>query len=265
MVGFDFVNSLVLSAVEYIKYLVSSKKRHGIHSPFIYDLSDKCLKISYSEREQQKLNSFSKLNRSNPESIAITDHGAGSKRMSNERRVKDIYKNSSSKGKYGKLLYQLARHYKPKRILELGTSLGNGTLQFSLGNPDALITTIEGCPETARIAQNNFDSLELQNIELINSTFDDYFSNLNDASFDLVFIDGHHDGEALLRYLETITPFVHDDTIIILDDIRWSKSMLQAWHQIVSSENYNVSIDLFRVGIILRRSQQHKEHFTLRM
>ena len=265
MVGFDFVNSLVLSAVEYIKYLVSSKKRHGIHSPFIYDLSDKCLKISYSERDHQKLKSFAKLNRSNPETIAITDHGAGSKHMNNQRKVKDIFKNSSSKGKYGKLLYQLAKHYKPDRVLELGTSIGNGTLQFSLGNHDALITTVEGCPETARIAQNNFNSLELQNIELINSTFDDYFSNLKQASFDLVFIDGHHDGNALLRYLAIITPFVHDDTIIILDDIRWSKSMLKAWHQIVSSENYSVSIDLFRIGIILRRSQQHKEHFTLRM
>ncbi|MFZ9027887.1 MAG: O-methyltransferase [Crocinitomicaceae bacterium] len=185
--------------------------------------------------------------------------------MNNNRRVKDIYKTSSSKGKYGNLLYQLAKHYKPARILELGTSLGNGTLQLSLGNPCALITTVEGCQETARIAMNNFDSLELQNIELINSTFHDYFSNLNKESFDLVFIDGHHDGNALLRYLVAITPFIHDDTIIILDDIRWSDSMLEAWRQIISSENYNVSIDLFRIGIILRRSQQQKEHFTLRM
>ena len=185
--------------------------------------------------------------------------------MNNKRHVKDIYKNSSSKGKYGKLLYQLAKHYKPMKILELGTSLGNGTLQLSLGNPDALITTVEGCPETAGIAKKNFSSLELQNIELINSTFDDYFSNLKETTFDLIFIDGHHDGDALLRYLEIMNPFIDDDTIIILDDIRWSESMLQAWNQIVSSESYNVSVDLFRVGIILRRSQQHKEHFTLRM
>lgn len=255
----------MLSAVEYIKYLLASKKRHGVHSPFLYDLSDKGLKINYSEVDKQKILYFNKLNSLNNRSITITDHGAGSKRMNNTRRVKDIFKNSSSKGKYGKLLYQLSKHYKPKKILELGTSLGNGTLQFSLGNPQAKITTIEGCPETANVARENFRSLELDNVELINSTFDEYLSNLSTEVFDIVFIDGHHDGEALLKYLEMITTHTHEDTLLILDDIRWSNSMLRAWQEITNCDDYNVTIDLFRVGIVARRAQQHKEHFTIRM
>jgi predicted O-methyltransferase YrrM len=255
----------MLSAFEYIKYLLASRKRHGVHSPFIYQLTDKCLERSYSEDDHVKIKRFKELNKSNPEILTITDHGVGSKHMNNLRSVKDIYKNSSSKGKYGKLLYQLSKHYEPQRILELGTSLGNGTLQLSLGNPKTLVTTIEGCPDTVKTAQQNFDKLGLKNIELINSTFDNFLSTLTDASFDLVFIDGHHDGTALLKYLEALEPFIHEKTIMVLDDIRWSKSMFKAWKQIVSNDRYHVTIDLFRVGLITKRPQQHKEHFIIRM
>ena len=57
----------------------------------------------------------------------------------------------------------------------------------------------------------------------------------------------------------------HNDTMIILDDIRWSSSMINAWKEITSSIDYHVSIDLFRMGIILPRKQQIKQHFVLKL
>ncbi|MFM7667033.1 MAG: class I SAM-dependent methyltransferase, partial [Bacteroidota bacterium] len=87
---------------------------------------------------------------------------------------------------------------------------------------------------------------------------------LKEETFDLVYIDGHHDGNALLAYLESLKPFIHNDTILILDDIRWSKSMMIAWRKICKSEFYNVSIELLRMGIITPRKQQTKQHFVFR-
>jgi hypothetical protein len=55
----------------------------------------------------------------------------------------------------------------------------------------------------------------------------------------------------------------HNDTIFILDDIRWSDDMFDAWNILRSSEKFNVSIDLFRMGILIPRKQQVKEHFIL--
>ena len=103
------------------------------------------------------------------------------------------------------------------------------------------------------------------NIQKIATIFDDYFEQESKKVFDLVFIDGHHDGEALKKYLVALEPLIHKDTILILDDIRWSNSMITAWNDIVSSANYCVTIDLFRVGIIVKRPQQYKEHFVIRM
>lgn len=255
----------MLSALEYINYLLHSKKRHGIHSPFIYDLTDRCFLLDIPISDKKKISQFKRMNLVNNHEITITDHGAGSKHMGNKRKIKDIFSNSSSKGKYGKLLYQLANHYKPATILELGTSVGTGTIHMHLGHPNSKIITVEGCPETAKVAQDNFKRSGFDNINLVNDTFEHFLTKSEQVSYDMIFIDGHHDGHALLRYLYLLKPYIQNDTILILDDIRWSRSMSDAWKQIKSDKGYHVTIDLFRMGIILNRDQQVKEHFTLRM
>jgi hypothetical protein len=57
----------------------------------------------------------------------------------------------------------------------------------------------------------------------------------------------------------------HDETIFILDDIRWSASMLAAWKDIINDENYHLSLDLFKFGIVIKRHHQQKQHFTVRL
>jgi predicted O-methyltransferase YrrM len=248
---------------EYINYYLVAKGRHGIHSPFAYDFIDKCVRLSLDQEfvSQRKL-LFSDLRKST-EIISVQDFGAGSKKMSNQRKVSSIFKNSSSKGKYADLLYKISNFYKPNRILELGTSLGVGTIHLQAGNTASEIITIDACPETLYLAQKNFKNFNLT-IKTINTTFQQYISGLKDEKFDLVYIDGHHDGEALLAYLENLKPFIHNDTLLILDDIRWSNSMLTAWRKIYKSEFYHVSIELLRMGIVTPRKQQNKQHFVVR-
>lgn len=248
---------------EYIKYRWNAKGRHGTHSPFVYDFVDKCLKIKLDKSFKNQLEVLYNSLRSDNRTIQIADFGAGSKRLSNKRKVSQIFRTSSSKGKYGDLLFQLSRHYKPQRILEFGTSIGVGTIHLSIGNSQAQIITVEACPETRNEALMNFSKLGCNNIESIQSTFSDFLDKYTGESFDLVFVDGHHDGFALLNYMEKLEKFTHNDTIFVLDDIRWSNSMYQAWNSLIESEKYHVSLDLFRMGIIIKREQQMKESFTI--
>jgi hypothetical protein len=67
-----------------------------------------------------------------------------------------------------------------------------------------------------------------------------------------------------LNYLEKLKNNTHSETIFLLDDIRWSQSMLKAWNKIKADNYYILTIDLFRMGIISPRPQQQKEHFVLR-
>ena len=248
---------------EYIKYKWNAKGRHGIHSPFVYDLVDKVFKISFSSANLKILKQTFKSLEKNKKTITIKDFGAGSHKLGNKRSIQEIFRVSSSKGHYGKILFQLSNYFQPKQILEFGTSLGIGTLHFHLGNPDSLITTIEACPETLNFTKD-FLQDKVSNVNFIESTFSDFLNQNSTEKYDLIFVDGHHDGKATIDYMQKLEKYSHNDTIFILDDIRWSDDMFEAWNILRNSEKYNVSIDLFRMGILIPRKQQVKEHFVLR-
>lgn len=250
---------------EFIKYKVKAKGRHGVHSPFVYDLVDKCFKVTLDESVLKDRKLFYDSVSCDDREIQIEDHGAGSHRLRRQRKIKDIFKTSSSIGKYGDLLYKLSKFYQPQKILELGTSIGVGTFHLSKGNPKAELISVEGCPETAKVAIGNIQKMGLKNVEIIQSTFEKYLSAIPEGTcFDLVFIDGHHDGYALLNYLNALNPFTTDDTLFVLDDIRWSDSMLNAFHEIIQNEVYHLTIDLYRIAIVSRKPGQQKEHFIMK-
>ena len=251
--------------VEYINYRFKAKGRHGVHSPFVYSFLNECLSTKIDKKFKNSRKNFFKKLKNDNSIIEISDFGAGSKKLNNNRKISTIFSTSSSKGKYGDLLYRISKFYKPNICLELGTSLGIGSMHLSLANLKSNVITIEACENTYNEALKNISFLDLNNIQLINSTFLEYISKLSTESFDLIFIDGHHDGVALLNYMNELQSYSHNDTIFILDDIRWSKSMLTAWNQIINDEKFHLTIDLFRMGIVMKRNQQEKEHFILKI
>ena len=162
-------------------------------------------------------------------------------------------------------MYRLIKYFGPNSILELGTSLGIGTKSMSLGNPETLITTVEGCPNISNFAKEQFDNENLSNIKVINSDFEKALKSLNQITFDFVFFDGNHEKEATLSYFETLLPKVHNDTVFIFDDIHWSKGMTEAWENIKQHPRVTVTINTFFWGIVFFRKEQEKEHFTIRV
>ncbi len=172
---------------EYIKYKWNDKGRHGIHSPFIYNLVDKTFKFEIPKSDLLILNKTFEVLKNNKQIISIKDFGAGSHKLGKQRSIQQIFKISSSKGHYGKILYQLSNHFQPKQILEFGTSLGIGTLHFHLGNPVSLITTIEACPETLNFTRD-FLKNKVSNVNFIESTFSDF---LNQMRKSILYFEGN--------------------------------------------------------------------------
>ncbi|MCB0755707.1 MAG: class I SAM-dependent methyltransferase [Flavobacteriales bacterium] len=253
-------------AKQYTKYISKAKNRHGIHSPFVYQLLDEVVydKISYPECKTVESIRQNLLQRT--DEIEITDLGAGSTvNSSNCRKVSDIAKNSAKGGKWGELLFRLARHFQPETMLELGTSLGIGSLYQSLGNPNGILTTFEGCPNTAAIAREQFAQANM-NPTIIEGNFDDTLQPFLDSieKLDWAFIDGNHQKEPTIRYFEQCLEKCHNDSVLLLDDIYWSKGMAEAWENIKTDERVTVTLDLFQVGIVFLRKQQPKQDFIIR-
>lgn len=256
--------------ISYIKHLLLSGNAHAINSPFVYELYTKAILSSKAPFPKfLKIEDLRDELKKNHTEIEILDLGAGSrKNKTNRRKISEIARNAEKPAKFGRLFYRLTRNVKPAIILELGTSLGLTTAYFAIAAPEAQIITFEGCPETARLANENFARLGVSNIKIIVGNIDDTLpAELKKIGkeVDLVFFDANHRLEPTVRYFELARQYASPTAIFIFDDIYWSDEMREAWDTIIARPEVTVSIDLFWVGVVFFRKEQVKENFVLRL
>jgi predicted O-methyltransferase YrrM len=250
----------------YIKFLWHSTNQHGVHSPFVYDLVTQCFYDKKWYEIYAVLSRYRKQLLKSKKVIEVTDFGQGSRVFSShKRKVSSIAKIAGITPKRQELLFRLAAYFQSESILELGTSLGLGTIALSKGHKDAEITTVEGCPETAKEAQRMLDKFHASNVHLAIQSFDEFFKENPVKDYDLVYLDGNHHKEMTLSYFHSLLNHNHNDSIFIFDDIHWSKEMNEAWMEITRHPRVTVSIDTFFWGFVFFRTEQPKQHFTIRM
>lgn len=182
------------------------------------------------------------------------------------RQVKKVARHSSVNQKMGRLLYRLTVFTAPEDILEIGTAMGISTMYMACAAPNSRLVSIEGCAVIAQKALDGFRSLEINNVELVQGNFDKWLPKTLSGfeKLDLVFIDGNHKEKPTLSYFNSLLPKLHADSLVVIDDIYWSKGMEKAWKEIIAHKEVSISIDLFRAGILLFRKDIEKQHFTLR-
>jgi len=251
----------------YIKYLFRAKSKHSAQAPFLYELITKVIDKRTDDNSCKNIEALRKELCKQERTIKITDFGAGSTiNNSKTRKVKDVARNSAKNAKFGKLLYRIIQFYKPKNIIELGTSLGISTSYLAKADANAQVFTFEGCPETAKIAQENFEKQGIKNASI---TLGDFNLTLTEKlkeikTIELAFVDGNHQEKPTISYFRKCLEYANNDTIFIFDDIHWSDGMENAWNYIKAHPNTTLTIDLFSVGIVFVKSELSKEDFTIR-
>ncbi|PVW16439.1 O-methyltransferase [Marixanthomonas spongiae] len=252
--------------LSYLSFLLRSTNQHGVHSPFVYHLLTQCFYDKKKHNAYKTLNNHRKAVFADSETIEVSDFGAGSRVFkTNTRTVAAIAKHAGITPKRQRLLFRLVQYLQPAKILELGTSLGMATTAMALGNPNASIKTVEGCPNTLQKATGYFTDFKIQNIISHNQSFNAYFEAHPSEPFDLVYIDGNHDKASTLKYFEFLLKQVNNDSVLLFDDIYWNKEMTEAWQQIIAHQKVMVSIDTFQWGLVFFRKEQRKQHFSIRL
>ncbi len=259
--------SRLKTAFQYLQHQIKGFNRHGVHSPFVYDFLENVLyKDAKPPKFDELVNQRKKLF-NDTRKIKITDLGAGSKiNTSTSRLVKDVAKNSSKQPKYGRLFHRIVRFYKIGNVIELGTSLGLSTIYFACDNPKVNVTTLEGCPETLKIAQENFDFLAFSNIKTVLGDFKTTLPRVlhKEEVPELIFFDGNHQEQATLEYFHQALKTVSSTSIYIFDDIHWSTGMTNAWNKIKGHPQTVVTLDLFFVGIVFFDQRLTPQDFNIR-
>ncbi|MDQ3110410.1 MAG: class I SAM-dependent methyltransferase [Bacteroidota bacterium] len=248
----------------FLSYRKNAISKHGVHSPFVFELVSKVFpknrKEDISENIAEDWRTECRVNNS---VINVTDLGTGNSGL---RKISDIASKSAKSPKEGFLLHRIIKRFQPKKMLELGTSLGITTLHQASATSFGKFITLEGCPESAAFAKKAFQKYELP-VEIRTGNFDETLpAALKDlGKLDYVFFDGNHREKPTLAYFELCLPYIHNDTLFIFDDIHWSEEMERAWGKIKAHPQARLTIDVFHFGLVFfRQEQKEKEHFVLK-
>ena len=198
--------------------------------------------------------------------IEFTDYGAGSSGphrteeemyagVTNMRTVSRAVRASKPRF-WGLVLYKLLTKFKPGSCVELGSCVGisaayqASALKF---NGAGSLVTMEGAESLAAIAEKTLATLELDNARIVTGRFQDKLHTVleEEAPVDYIFIDGHHDEHATVKYFEESLPYLSESAIIVFDDISGTDGMRRAWNSIVDSSDVTLAFDLRAIGICL--------------
>ena len=262
------IGSLLVAALFFLQYKIISRhsKGHGVHSPFIFDFVNKVLYDKTAYAEYQFFEFIISSLKASKEMLPVNDLGGVSIRFSNKsRKVPKLLKISSIPSKYGRLLFRMIRYYKPVSIVEFGTSIGVSAIFLAKGNTGSKLLTVEGNKLLFDFASGLFRKNNVKNIHAVHGDFDQIISHLPSKFTDtqFVFIDGNHKYDPTMRYFKYFMERM-EEGIIIIDDIYWSGEMRRAWKEIVRKNRKYVTIDLYRMGIIILRDSVTPGHYVVR-
>ena len=147
-------------------------------------------------------------------------------------------------GQYlGKFLQLMAQVIRPRRILELGTFTGYGTLCLREGlQKDGLIYTLEKSEEYFQLSKENFDAVpHKENIVQKLGDAAVLISEL-DEELDLVFIDAAK--RQYSHYFDLIFPKLKTGGVILADNVLWKGKVVSE-----NNDSLGEGLDVFNKKI----------------
>lgn len=152
---------------------------------------------------------------------------------------------------YYSFIYLLCRKLKPDLMVELGTNCGMGAVHLALGNPEGQVFTIDEDKNSRKRLEGYSFFKDLPNIGIVTGYSYGVVNGFKDNSIDLLFIDGDHEYESVMKDYKLYLPKVKDNGIILIDDIQLSPDMERFWADIPEYKfdlNFIRPKDAFRPG-----------------
>ena len=249
-------------------FFLGSKSKYRIHSPFVFGF------INFFE--QSKLTNLPNFNfieakrltyLSNHQKVDFTHIGGGSRVLSSSpsKTVKQISSSAVSSKTKSHLIYRLAEFICPTKVIEIGTSLGINSMYLA-SLPNTNFVGIEPVDFFYNETKKNLIELGLiESCKLYHGKFQEILPHQNFKEGEKVFIyfDGDHTKQAVIQLIDLISKWKSIELFALMDDIRWSKEMLEGWRLFKDSSAVSLSLDMFQLGLVSTVSKHQKEEFKI--
>jgi predicted O-methyltransferase YrrM len=138
----------------------------------------------------------------------------------------------------GKILAEVVRKLKPRKILEVGALYGYSAILIAKNSPaKAEITTVEKNPEHVRMTEQNVERARLEDqIKVIQGDAMEILSKLP-GPFDLVFLDAEK--TQYLDYLKAVEDKLHQGSVVVADNVGVFQDQMQNYlHYVRNTGRY---------------------------
>lgn len=235
----------------------------GIHSPYLFYIAREVFPDTSSYYAFASIERLRRKLLSSKEKVVVKDYGTG---KGGPLPLPYVTRTSPKSAREAQLLMRMAVLLHAQEIVELGTSVGLTTAYLASASSNAHVTTFEGAPELAKIAEGNWAKLGLKNIRCICGPLDDtlYNNYAPTREVDLAFLDANHRGEPTLRYFKHLLRYAGEKSIFVVDDIHQSPDMLAAWRTICAMPEVTATFDLFSMGMVFFDKNLEKKTYKIR-
>jgi len=138
----------------------------------------------------------------------------------------------------GRILAEVVREHKPRKILEVGALYGYSAILIAKNSPaKAEITSVEKNPEHARITEQNVERARLEDqIKVIKGDAMEILPGLP-GPFDLVFLDAEK--TQYLDYLKAVEDKLHQGSVVVADNVGVFQDQMQNYlHYVRNTGRY---------------------------
>jgi len=138
----------------------------------------------------------------------------------------------------GKILAEIVRKHKPRKILEVGALYGYSAILIAKNSPaNAEITSVEKDPEHAKITEQNVERARLEDqIKVIRGDAMEILRKLP-GPFDLVFLDAEK--TQYLDYLKAVEDKLHQGSVVVADNVGVFQDQMQNYlHYVRNTGRY---------------------------
>lgn len=250
-----------------LRFFWKARTRYDIHSPLVAGLVEAVLEDRRNYYAFFDIELARNKWLADDTMILLPKLGAGSTVSdASQRRAGDILRSTAVSPETGRRLFRLARWLRPSTILELGASMGISTAYLAAADSRTPLLSIEGNRAVAQKAQDHLHELGWHQVELIFGLFDEELpaalARLNRLG--LLFIDGDHRREAVMKHVRTCLNHRHNDSVFVIADIHWSEGMEEAWNELCALPEVTLSVDFFHFGVLFFKKEIiEKQHFVI--
>lgn len=237
--------------------------KYSVHSPFVFNLITKVIE------ERGAFYCFDDIERIRKRLLqdnrTITYPDPHKKGELKKATIARIVKKEAISPKKGALLFRLANYFKPRNILQVGSSLGLSTLYLSSYATGLNCISIEPLREWASISQWVYEEAARTAVDLhVGEPRELLPGCLQEIkTLDFVFFNNRDEQIDTLGLFSTCMPYANEHTLFVIDGINKNKRMRTVWNEIIRHPEVTVTIDLRTSGLVFLNKKLHKRNYKI--